>query len=280
MKVIVNPAAGRGRGSKQIPRLRKLLKERRIEHELLITRERGHATELAKQLVESGVKRVIVAGGDGTISEVVNGLAGTSVEIGIVSFGTGNDIARTLNLPYNDVARALDVAVAGRVRDIDLGMERGRFFVSGAGLGFAADVVEQSRRATWLRGPAAFFYAVHRVLHRLRVIEVLLEINGQAREVECVAVLVQNTAYTGGGLLIAPRAMIDDGLLDVVIIGPIGRLDLVWNFPRLYRGTHTDHPKFALFRASKVRIETAVPLPKMMDGDIWGASPLEAEVAS
>jgi len=280
MKVIANPEAGRGRGARQVAQLRQWMEERSIEHEFLITERAGHATELASRLASSGTTRVIVAGGDGTISEVVNGLIGTEVEMGIVSIGTGNDLARTLNLPYNDVARAADIALAGRVRPIDVGREHGRFFVSSVGLGFASDVVEQSNRPGWLTGSAIFFVAVHRALRKLRTIRIALELDGAARELDCVSVLVQNTAYTGGGLRIAPGASMDDGLLDVAIIGPIGKLDLVANFPRLYRGTHSDHPQFAVYRARRVRVETAAPLPKMLDGDIWGSSPLEAEVVT
>ncbi len=280
MKVIANPEAGRGRGSRLVAQLRRWMEQRGIEHEFLITERVGHATELASQLAASGTKRVIVAGGDGTISEVVNGLAGTEVEMGIVAIGTGNDVARTLNLPYNDVARAAHIATAGRVRRIDLGRESGRFFVSSVGLGFASDVVEQSNRPGWLTGAAAFFVAVHRALRKLRAIRIGLELDGTAREIDCVSVLVQNTAYTGGGLWIAPEARMDDGFLDVAVIGPIGKLNLVANFPRLYRGTHSSHPQFALYRARRVRVETTVPLPKMLDGDIWGSSPLEAEVVT
>ena len=118
MKVIANPEAGRGRGSRQVAQLRKWLEKRKVEHEILITERIGHATELASRLAASGAGRLIVAGGDGTISEVVNALAGTEVEIGIVGIGTGNDLARTLKLPYNDVARAADIAVTGRARPI------------------------------------------------------------------------------------------------------------------------------------------------------------------
>ncbi|RPJ60338.1 MAG: diacylglycerol kinase family lipid kinase [Acidobacteria bacterium] len=278
MKVIANPEAGRGRGSRQVAQLRRWMEEHRVEHELLITERPGHATELAGRAAASGARRLIVAGGDGTISEVANALVVTEVEMGIVAIGTGNDVARTLNLPYNDVAKAADIATGGRVRSIDLGREGGRFFVSSVGLGFASDVVEQSNRPGWLTGSAAFFVAVHRALRKLRSIRIVLELDGAARELDCVSVLVQNTAYTGGGLRIAPEATVDDGLLDVAVIGPIGKLNLVANFPKLYRGTHSNHPQFALYRARKVRVQTAVPLPKMLDGDICGSSPLEAEI--
>ncbi len=280
MKVIANPEAGRGRGSRQVAQLRNWMEERGVDHEVLMTEGPGHATELATRLADLGTKRVIVAGGDGTISEVVNGLAGTEVEMAIVSIGTGNDVARTLNLPYNDVARAADIAVAGRVRRIDLGRERERFFVSSVGLGFASDVVEQSNRPGWLSGSATFFVAVHRALRKLRTIRIALELDGTTTELDCVSVLVQNTPYTGGGLRIAPEASMDDGLFDVAVIGPIGKLNLVAHFPRLYRGTHSSHPQFALYRAQKVRVETTAPLPKMLDGDICGSSPLEAEVVA
>jgi diacylglycerol kinase family enzyme len=98
-------------------------------------------------------------------------------------------------------------------------------------------------------------------------------------EVECVAVLIQNSCYCGGGLLLAPQASMTDGLLDVVVIEKTGRAELMFNFPRIYKGKHLNHPKFNVYQSKTVKIESAAKIDKMFDGDIFGKTPVRAKIA-
>jgi diacylglycerol kinase (ATP) len=278
MRIIANPKAGHGRGRRAVARLRSVLDARRIDYHLLLTEGPGHAVELARAAVASQPSRLTVVGGDGTLSEVINGVLGTGVEIAIIPAGTGNDVARTMKLPYNDLLDSVDIALSGRSRAIDIGAERERCFVSGFGVGFPSLVAEQSRRVKWLGGSAAFAIAVFTALHRMRPIRIRLILDGEGEDLTCTSVLVQNTPYTGGGLLIAPDAVVDDGWLDVVVIGPIRKLDLLVNFARVYEGSHRHHPAFSVYRARRVQIETDELLPKMFDGDVFGSAPVDIEV--
>lgn len=278
MMIIANPRAGHGRGERNVRRLREAIRRRGYDCTPVPTERPGHAMELARRAADAGHARVAVMGGDGTISEVVNGLVGSDTELGIVPMGTGNDVARSLRIPRGDLDAALDLAIQGETRPVDVGRERDRHFISVLGVGFPAIVADEANSFTRLRGSAAFFVAVYKALHRLRPIPLTIGLDERTLAMECVAVMVQNTPYTGGGLKMAPDAVVDDGELDVVVVADIARTDLMVHFPRVYSGHHLDHPAFSAHRARRVRVETAEELPKMFDGDLCGWTPLDADV--
>jgi diacylglycerol kinase (ATP) len=278
MKIIVNPRAGHRRGNRNLEKLNSVIRRRGFDCTPIPTEYPGHATELARSLAEESEPRIGVVGGDGTIAEVVNGIVESDTELGIASVGTGNDVARSLDLPVNDVEAALEIALGGEARPIDFGRERDRDFISVLGLGFPAIVADEANAATWLKGSAAFFVAVYKALHRLEAVPLEIELDDRTIERKCVAVMVQNTPYTGGGLHMAPEAELNDGLFDVVVVDDIGRFDLMVNFPKAYRGRHLEHPSFTAIRSRSVKIRTVTELPKMFDGDLCGTSPVEAEV--
>lgn len=259
-------------------RLRGEVRRRGLDGRVVVTEQPGHATEVARELVASGETRIATMGGDGTIGEVANALIDTGVELAVISMGTGNDVARSLGLPLNDLAAALMLAFDGEARPVDMGRDRDRAFLSVLGLGFPAVVAAEANRFTWLKGPPAFFAAVYKAIHRLRAVPLVIELDDLTLDMECAAVMIQNTPYTGGGLLMAPGARVDDGLLDVVIVDDIGKKDLMINFPKVYSGRHFEHPSFSLHRTTRVRIRSEERLPKMFDGDLCGWTPVEAEV--
>lgn len=274
MKIIANPRAGHGKGARNIQALRDAIRRRGRDDTALLTERAGHATEIARELA-GNEPRIAVLGGDGTIGEVADALTGSGTELAILSVGTGNDVARSLGLPLNDLEASLDVAFDGQVRKIDVGRERDRHFVSVMGVGFPAVVAEQANH-TRLQGSAAFFVAVYRAISRLEPVSMTIRLDDRTLEGECVAVMVQNTPFTGGGLRMAPGAEVDDGLLDVVVVNGIGKLDLMVNFPRIYLGRHLKHASFDVYRTRSVRIDSPFPLPKMFDGDLQGVSPVDA----
>lgn len=278
MRIITNPWAGHGRGEESLRELNAVIRRRDLDCDPVITEYPGHATELARRASEAGEPRIAVLGGDGTISEVVDGLVGSDTVLGVIPTGTGNDVARSLGLPIGDIGRALEVALHANPRPIDVGRERDRHFVSVLGIGFPSIVADEANSIRWLRGSPAFFFAVYKALHRLRAVPLEIRLDSGTIEMKCVAVLVQNTPYTGGGLLMAPEADVDDGILDVVLVDDIGKLNLMINFPRVYRGGHFAHPSFTAHRTRAVEVRSAESLPKMFDGDLHGRTPLEAEV--
>ncbi len=278
MKIIANPIAGHKRGARAIKEFRLLLGAKEIKYELFETRYPGHATELAQRLVEKGDRRIIIFGGDGTISEVVNATVNTEIELGIISVGTGNDLARSLGLPYNKTEKALEVVLTGGPTKVDVGWEQDRCFISTLGLGFPAIIAHEANKMRYLKGSPAFFIATYKAINQLRSVPVRITLDNATLNVNCTSVLVQNTRFCGGGLLMAPGARMDDGLFDVIVVNDIGKVDLMLNFPKIYSGHHLKHPKFSLYRSRSVKIDTPIKLSKMFDGDIYGQTPVNAKV--
>lgn len=278
MLVIVNPRSGRGAGSKSLTLLRRELLKRNLEARIAVTEGPGHAAELAGAAVESGEPYVVAVGGDGTVSEVANSLVESNAALGVVALGTGNDLARSLGLPLRNVRKSLDVIQGYRTRRVDLGRVGKRYFVSLLGLGFPAQVAARANRMRFLTGTSAFLLSVCRQIRQMQAVSVRLNIDGLILESRCTSVLIQNTPYTGGGLRIAPAARVDDGELDVVVVDDIGRLDLLWNLPRVHRGRHLGHRHFRTFRCRSVEIQSNEALEGTLDGDAFGSTPVKAEV--
>jgi len=278
MKIIANPTAGHRSGARAIKKLQALLAAKEVKHELFETQHPGHATELARRLVEKGERRIIVFGGDGTISEVVNAAVNSDIELGVISVGTGNDLARSLGLPYNKPEEALEVIFTGEPTKIDVGWEQDRCFISTLGLGFPAIIANEANKMKHLKGPPAFFIGAYKAISQLQPIPARVTLDDVTLNVNCTSILIQNTRFCGGGLLMAPAAQTNDGLFDVVVVGNIGKLDLMLSFPKIYSGSHLKHPKFSLYRSRSVRIDTPMNLSKMFDGDIYGQTPVNAKV--
>lgn len=278
MEIIFNPKAADGRGVRKFSKVREWLNRQGISCGFHETRYAGHATELAREAAQRNVPQLTVMGGDGTITEVINGIVKTQVTLGIVPAGTGNDIARSLQIPLNDPLAALAVIQRGRVRRIDLGIEDGRYFVSILGVGFPALVAGEANKMKQVGGRWTFFLAVYKGLLRMKAAPLRIQLDDNSIEMRCSSVMILNTPYTGGGLWMSPKARMDDGFFDVVVVNNIGKLDLMWNFPKVYSGRHLLHPAFSLFRSSTVTIDSPELLLKMFDGEVHGVLPVHATI--
>lgn len=286
LRIILNPEAGRLR---RRPGLVRSLEDRYGET-LVTTEAPGHATELARRARAEGCRTVIAAGGDGTIHEVVNGLvdlpsgdggAGRRTtardetpRLGVLPFGTGNDLARALELPL-EPETALRRLTDSRVRPIDLVVvENGsrEYLVNFAIGGFGGDVSEhitEERRSRWggliyLRAAVAELAELGRYRAEVRLDEEVLG------PLDALAVIVGNGRYLGNGIPATPTASLDDGLLDVVIVPYRGHLRLPMIVGRVLTGRHLDHPDFLFRRSHSVEIRAEPPLPFNADGQSIG----------
>jgi diacylglycerol kinase (ATP) len=280
--IVLNPASGRGRGERQRPALEALL-ERVSRRQLapsvwriVETTGAGSGEKLAAEAVRQGAQIVAAAGGDGTLGEVANGLIGTGATLAVLPMGTGNDFARYLGLG-NDLQRAVETLFFGIPRWVDVGREHcGRRFINIAGGGFDAVVANRVNRGyRLLRGTAAYLAAVFETLIRFRPVPMRITIDGEVRELQAMLCAVANSRSYGGGMNIAPDARIDDGLFDICILGAAGKLEFILAFPRVFKGTHTTHPKVSMLRGKRVRLETDPPLPVLLDGEVRGLTPVE-----
>lgn len=213
------------------------------------------ALALARDCVSRGVRTLVVCGGDEMVHLGIQAVAGTSTRLGIIPAGTGNDLARCLGIPRRDPAAAATIVSRGRTRRMDLGRVGSRYFATVLTAGWT--IAE---------------------LRTLRPVPYLLELDGQTLRLEATLVAVGNGPSFGGGLRIAEGALLDDGMLDVVVIKPIGRVELVKTYPKLFRGTHTTHPAYFHRRVRSVTV-AAPGVIAYADGERVGALPLTVDVA-
>jgi diacylglycerol kinase (ATP) len=286
--MIVNPASSAGRTARQWPEIAKRAKAHGLDVEVRLTEQRGHATELAREAAGRNVPLVLAIGGDGTVSEVANGLVGAAAtELAIVQRGSGCDIMRTFGIP-KDADRALEIAAKAPARTIDLGraeyagrdgaIESRHFInIASAGLtGVAADRVNRSGKP--LGATVAFGWAAVATFAGYRNSRFRVQIDDELIDQVCNNAIVANCRYFAGGMKIAPEADPGDGLLDVLVWGDVSRLDLARNLHKLYRGTHTNHPKATIRRARRVVVTPRSPLPIEADGEQPGLTPATFEV--
>ncbi len=284
--VIVNPASGGGKTGRRWPGLDARMRAEGGRFDVAFTREPGDAERLARAAAMGGARTVIVAGGDGTLNEVVNGLivgdaAVGDVGVGILPVGTASDFARALVLPRDPLAAAIHLMRDARPHPLDIGRAacvRGgtpatRYFANIAGLGFDGEVADRVNRSGKSAGRMVYQTMLLRSLAAYRNKHVRLTVDGQALEGMMNSVVVANARYFGGGMFVAPNAQWDDGLFDVILLGDFGKLEVVANLPKLYRGTHLTHTKVTELRAREVKVEAQQRMFLQAEGELVGEAP-------
>jgi diacylglycerol kinase (ATP) len=260
----------------------------RFEHD--VTEAPGHAIELARSAVEKGYEMVVSVGGDGTVNEVANGLyeagGNSDVVLGIVSTGTGSDYIRTIGLSRN-YERVCECFLKPITITVDLGVveyqsngnRKKRLFVNFAGMGFDAEIVRRTTQQYKSLG-SMFSYLLGTVatIVSYKNRDISLKIDGEEVKRKVCTVIMNNGKYGGGGMFTAPEADLSDGLLDVMVIGDISRLDLLYSLPRIYRGTHLTHPKVTGRKATEVEVDSEFPMYLQADGELLGELPARFSV--
>lgn len=276
--LLTNPTAGKGRGARVAAQVLPRLREAGLVVRNLLGRDPDEARQLAEQCVADGVDSLVVVGGDGMVHVAVQALAGTTTRLGVVPAGTGNDVARYLGLPRNDPDAALAVVIGGRDRVIDLAKAGATYYVTVLCAGFDAVVNERANRMRWPRGQMRYNLATVAELSTFRPIPYVLDVDGEEHRFEAMMVSVGNGPSFGGGLRITEGAELDDGLLDVVVILPMSKLELVRTYPKLFKGTHVHHPGYRHHHAKRVTI-AAQGITTYADGERIGPLPMTIEIA-
>lgn len=241
----------------------------------------GEARRAAEKAVRDGCESVVVAGGDGTINEVIQALAGTKLSLGIIPAGTTNVLARELGIP-SDFERALEILLEGKTRRIDLGKTNGRYFSLMTGVGFDARVVSDMQPEIKRRiGKFAFVDAWIRAFFAHRARRMTIELDGRRKmRLLCFMIVVSNTGLYGGTVFkFNEKADIADGLLDVCILRSRRWHDVIRHFWGSLTGTHRSFDDVEFFQAKRIDIEASSPVPYQIDGDHEGMSPLSIEIA-
>ena len=282
--VVFNPQAGRGRGHKRAQEVQAALQAAGIDYDSVVSEARGHAIELARRAALAGWELIVAAGGDGTINEVVNGLMqaeaeGVASRLGVMPIGSGNDFAASLGIPL-DLGQAAQRLARGQTRRIDVGQVNGRYFDNNVGLAFEAMIGIEAHRITWLRGQPQYLLAVFRAMasYPFPVVDIYKD-DGDRLAKQILMISVGNNRRNGGGFLVNPDAVADDGLLDLCIVDALPRLEILRLLPKAMKGTHHGEPAVELTRSTRLVVESATPLPLHADGEILENDALRVEIA-
>ena len=285
--VLVNPDAGRGRGATRADAAIASLRESGIDPVVHTGSSAEDSRRLAAEAVSAKPDALVIVGGDGTLATVVDVLTGSGVPLVLVPAGTGNDLARSLGIPFgSDEAAALAVTAVtgGTARSLDVGEavcpDGTSRFLTVAALGFDAKVSERTNRLRWPRGSARYYLALIIEVLRLRPTRFTLRVDGIISPVsDGTLIAVGNTRSYGGGMPVCPDADPHDGLLDITHIGPVSRLRLIRLFPRLLGGTHISLREVTTTRGAEIEVG-APGLVVYADGERIGTGSVRVRALS
>ncbi|MEW2604583.1 MULTISPECIES: diacylglycerol kinase [Streptomyces] len=277
--LFVNPTAGSGRGARAAQPAASAVRDAGFSVRTVLGEDADDALRRAREAAAGGTGALITVGGDGMMSLALQAVAGTATPLGAVAVGTGNDFARALGLPIRDPAAAGRLAAealkAGTVRSIDLGRVGERWFGSVLASGFDSRVNDRGNRMRWIGGRFKYDLAILAELASFRPIPYRLRLDdGPVTEVEATLIAVGNGTTYGGGMRICADAVMDDGLLDVTVVGDCSRTTLLKVFPKVYRGTHLGHPAVTVHRVSSISL-AAAGVTAYADGEPLGPLPLD-----
>lgn len=291
---VVNPKAGSGSAARKWPQIRQLLADRGVAYGWCFTRGPGDAADIVRRAVGEGYRTLVSVGGDGTINEVVNGLVDAScrsdqgARLGLIPAGTGSDLVRSLGIPAS-CRESVDRLLSGNGRRIDVGKinctgfsgERVmRYFVNIADVGLGGETAARTNRHCKVMGGFISFLCsavVTFLTYRNQLADLIVDESKMAA-VPLSIVAVANGQYFGGGMRIAPQALTDDGLFDVLVLQGFNRGELLINLPKVYKGSHLGHPKLTMVRGRRVSVDSSYPLIIQADGEIVGRVPAEFSI--
>jgi diacylglycerol kinase (ATP) len=284
---LVNPASANGKTGKRWPKIARAAHAAGLRGEAVFSERPGQLGELAREAADEGATLLVVVGGDGTVHEVVNGIAGREgVELALIPRGTGWDFARTHGVPQR-LEEALRIAREGEARPFDLGWatyhsdggEGSAWFANMGSVGMSGAVAAKANATTKALGAkTSYLLALAAVFARWKNVRLNVVVDDERREAlmeDCVVALGR---YLAGGMMITPDAEPDDGLFDVLVIGDVTKAELVRVMPKIYRGTHLPHPKGEVLRGTTVTIDADAPMPIQLDGEQPGTTPARFKV--
>lgn len=280
--VLSNPFAGKGRGDHAAEIAIARLRHEGAEVRCYAGTSAVQTAQLAAQALRDEPAVLVVVGGDGTLSGILPAVVAQPVPVVLVAAGTGNDLARALQLPRDDPGEAAALALHGKPRVVDVGEVRSelgsRLFLTVAALGFDAKVSDRTNRLRWPRGVLRYYLALVIELFRLRPVAFQVSLDGETlHDAPGTLIAVGNTASYGGGMPVCAGAAADDGMLDIVHVRPLTRSRLIRLFPLLLQGRHLARPEVSHRRARHVQV-AAPELVVYADGERVGMGPCTIEL--
>ncbi|HXI11789.1 MAG TPA: diacylglycerol kinase family protein [Thermoanaerobaculia bacterium] len=279
LKLFFNPAAGRGRGERLIDRAVRYLERHGAAVVLARSTSPSDLSALAGSSENESFDRLVVCGGDGSVNLALRNLDLAGSTLAVIPLGSGDDLAGALGIPQS-IERACDVILSGTTREIDVAEVNGVRFLGVAGVGFDSLVARWvNEHSTWLRGSLLYLYAIFRVLPEFRPLRIGLTVDGVRREETIMFAVFGNSHRYGGGIAIAPGALLDDGELNAFIIGRCSRWDLLTTLPLAYSGAHVKRRFVTALRASEFQIESEDGLDVYADGELLARTPATIRIS-
>jgi YegS/Rv2252/BmrU family lipid kinase len=263
--VLVNPSAGGGRVRDLLGEVEVTLRDLGVDYRLVLTTGLEHGCEEARRAAGDGETPVVMSG-DGLVGQVGGVLAGGEVPLGVIPGGRGNDFARVVGIP-TEVRAAVSLLVAGRTRAVDVGEVNGRRFLCIASCGFDSDANRIANEARLVKGNLVYAYAALRAMAAWKPARFELVLDGERWVHTGYSVAAANSKAYGGGMFLAPDAELDDGRLDVVCVGEVGKLRYLANLPKVFKGRHVENDEVTVRRAAEVEISADRPFAVYADGD-------------
>lgn len=273
LKLIYNPAAGRGKVRRHIDEVERYLVARGANVDVYASTGPADLTRAVADSSAGRFDRIVVCGGDGTLHHAVRGFDLSRGVLGMIPLGSGDDFARVLGIPRS-IRAACNVILGGETREVDVAVANGVRYIGVAGVGFDSEVAAHAQTVKVLRGSLVYLYSIFRVLPRFRPHRVRLTVDGAERDDDIMFAVAGNTRQYGGGIRIAPAARIDDGLLDLCIVHRTSRLQLLITLPLAYGGRHVHKPFVETVRAGEFRVESARQLDVYADGEFVTTTPV------
>ncbi|MGP3610146.1 MULTISPECIES: diacylglycerol/lipid kinase family protein [Anoxybacillaceae] len=282
---VVNKISGNGKGLKVWKKVEKLLQEKQVNYQVRFTERPKHAVEIVKEFSSKACNAVVAVGGDGTIHDVANGLIHSNIPLGIIPAGSGNDLARALDIPM-DYKRALERILRGKKRKMDVGKIGEEYCMTVTGIGFDGKVAEINNTAKYKDllnlvrlGDLSYGLSVLHALFQYRPVRIQLKIDGEVQSFSNVwFIAIANTPNYGGGIKICPDACYDDGLFDICIVHSVTKWELLRTFPKAYKGKHVSHPSVTMIKGKQVEIIAEPPIIVQSDGEILTKTPVNVTI--
>lgn len=278
LKLIYNPAGGRGRVRRHIRDVEEQLRRAGASLDVEASSSPEHLTRIAAESSRAGYDRVAICGGDGTLHFAAREFDLIRGTMALIPLGSGDDFARVVGIP-RAIRESCQTAMRGRVREVDVAVANGLRYLGVAGFGFDSEVARFANRVHFLKGSAVYLYSIFRVLPQFTPHRVTITMNGQRRSEEIMFAAVGNSRQYGGGIRITPDAKIDDGLLDLCIVHRTSRAQLLATLPRAYTGSHVKKPFVEMGRGKEFSFESERPMDVFADGEYLTQTPVRFALA-
>lgn len=267
---VVNPIAGKGKTLNYIPAINAYFEKSNEEYEIEITKYPGHATIIASEYSSKGDYRIYSIGGDGTLNEVLNGMAGSNSSLAVVPSGSGNDFIKSVS-DCSYLGECLSKTINGDTHLIDIAKVNNRYYINIASLGFDGQVAHSAgffKKLPLVSGQLAYILGILSTILMCKKNTLEIDIDGLSMKYDTLLIAIGNGKYYGGGMLALPEARIDDGLLEICLAERMSRIKIFHLFPKYIKGLHASIKGVHFFKGKRIEIKSNAPIAMNTDGEI------------